>query len=130
MIPDSPMHITSRRLCLGIAGGMVLALATAAHAQEPSEDTTPARQQRPAPGIGFDAFGGAGITWPAAADSIEAVGLESRSVEFGGGARVTGLWRQLFAQVALFLPEISLPFWLMAGMLWRARQDSELAAVR
>jgi hypothetical protein len=95
------MHITSRRLCLGIAGGMVLALTTAAHAQEPSEDTTPARQQRPAPGIGFDAFGGAGITWPAAADSIEAVGLESRSVEFGGGARVTGLWRQLFAQVAL-----------------------------
>ena len=37
---------------------------------------------------------------------------------------------QSLTQVALFLPEISLPFWLMAGMLWRARQDSELAAVR
>lgn len=94
------MPITSRQHGLVIAVGMVLA-ATATYAQERAEGQTRTRQQAPSANIGFDAFGGAGLTWPAAADSVEAAGLGSQSVEFGGGARVTGLWRYLFAQVAV-----------------------------
>ena len=52
--------------------------------------------------IGLDAFGGAGITWPAAGDSFDAAGLGKSATEFGGGARVTGLWRYLFAQVTAY----------------------------
>jgi hypothetical protein len=95
-----PMHTRSRRLGLLMAAGLLLALTSTTYAQAPSVTSTPSRQPGPAAGIGFDAFGGAGITWPAAADSVEAAGLDSQSVEVGGGARVTGLWRQLFAQVA------------------------------
>jgi hypothetical protein len=73
--------------------------------------TSDARQEAPGPAprpapsavrIGVDAFGGAGITWPAASDSFEAAGLGKRATEFGGGARVTGLWRHLFVQTTAY----------------------------
>ena len=51
--------------------------------------------------LGLDVFGGAGINWPGALDSSEAVGLSSNPLDVGGGVRVTGLWRKLFAQVAV-----------------------------
>ena len=43
--------------------------------------------------VGLDVFGGAGVSFPAAKDSFEAVDLNSTDFEVGGGARVTGLWR-------------------------------------
>jgi hypothetical protein len=46
-------------------------------------------------------FGGAGISWPSASDSLEAVALTANPVEFGGGWRVTNLWQRLFLQVAI-----------------------------
>ena len=66
-----------------------------------------AQTQAPAPAqgtsgskLGVDVFGGAGVSFPAAHDSVEAVGLRSTAFEFGGGVRLTGLWRKIFAQVA------------------------------
>ena len=50
--------------------------------------------------VGLDLFGGASVSFPAAQDSFEAVGLKTTAFEFGGGVRVTGLWRRLFLQVA------------------------------
>ena len=66
-----------------------------------------APQRRPVPSqpggtrLGLDLFGGAGFSWPAAKDSFDAVDLSSRALDVGGGARVTGLWRTLFVQVAM-----------------------------
>ncbi len=96
------MQCKSIRKRLGVACLVFLALDTAAisHAQEaprPAPSSTSGDVQ-----IGLDAFGGAGITWPAAVDSFEAVGLGRRATEFGGGARVTGLWRYLFAQASAY----------------------------
>ena len=51
--------------------------------------------------LGVEGFGNAGITWPAAKETFEAARLDSKPFEFGGGGRVVGLWRDLFAQVAL-----------------------------
>ena len=51
--------------------------------------------------LGLDIFGGAGLSFPAAQDSFEAVDLSSTAFEVGGGARVTGLWRGLFVQASI-----------------------------
>jgi opacity protein-like surface antigen len=53
-----------------------------------------------APGrIGVQGSVFAGINWPAADESFDATGLDERPIEFGGGVRVTEIWRALFAQV-------------------------------
>lgn len=88
---------------IGITFAIVLALGmpAAVDAQEaprPRAATPSASNVQ----VGLDAFGGAGITWPAASDSFDAVGLGKTAIEFGGGARVTGLWRYLFAQVTAY----------------------------
>ena len=62
-------------------------------------------QGRPAPrpmagGVGVQGFGLAGLNLPMPVDSFDAVGLDARPPEVGGGARVTGLWRGLFVQAA------------------------------
>ena len=70
-----------------------------AQTQGPTRPSRPAAT--PATSVGVELFGGAGVSWPAAKDSFEAVELSTNAVDFGGGARVTGLWKGLFAQVAL-----------------------------
>lgn len=90
----------SVRIAIRLAMFFALAVPSNLDAQEAQRKPVPS-----APGdvqIGIDAFGGAGITWPAASDSFEAVGLGKTATEFGGGARVTGLWRYLFAQVTAY----------------------------
>lgn len=98
------MPITPSPILVTLAVGL---LAGSAHAaQEPAQPSRPAAQPpAPAPAragspLGLDAFGGIAITWPIAKDSFEAVSLDTNAIEYGGGARVTNLWRDLFAQVS------------------------------
>ena len=49
--------------------------------------------------IGVQGFGIFGVNWPVATKSFEATGLDEHPVEIGGGAQVTNIWRELFAQV-------------------------------
>ena len=77
---------------------VVIAMASTAQAQD-SRAARP-RPQRESSGLGLDLFGGAGASWPAAQKSFEAVELPSTPIDFGGGARVTGLWRGMFVQVS------------------------------
>jgi opacity protein-like surface antigen len=65
---------------------------------QPGPSTPP--QRRAEHRLGVEAFGTAGIGWPAASKSFDALALDSKPLEFGGGGRVTGIWRDLFAQVA------------------------------
>ena len=75
----------------------MLGLPSVLHAQVSTQRPTPApRSDR----VGLDLFGGGGLSFPAATDSFDAVDLNTTAFEFGGGARVTGLWRRLFVQVA------------------------------
>jgi opacity protein-like surface antigen len=69
------------------------------HAQTPAP--TPAAAPQPAGGtrIGIQGLGFAGLDWPRAKESFAATGLDERPLEFGGGVRVTDLWRTLFVEV-------------------------------
>ena len=80
------------------AGVVVAMLANPApiKAQDASQRPPAARAQG---GFGVDLFGGAGIGWPTAKDSFDALDL-NYPLEYGGGVRLTGLWRKLFAQVS------------------------------
>jgi len=97
-----PRHIRS-----SIPGGLALLVAllspAASLAQSQTQGATPGAQPRggTAHRLGIEAFGGASVSWPTAADSFDAAGLESRQTHFGGGARVTGIWRDLFGEVAV-----------------------------
>ena len=75
----------------------MLGLPALLHAQV---STPPPAQAPRSDRVGLDLFGGASVSFPAAQDSFEAVGLKTTAFEFGGGVRVTGLWRRLFLQVA------------------------------
>jgi hypothetical protein len=84
------------------AAALLLAtlLASNAAAQEPQSAPQPATAvSRDRAGI--DLFGGAGVGFPAARDSFDALGLRTTAFDFGGGARVTNLWGNLFAQVSV-----------------------------
>jgi len=74
---------------------VLIGLTATVHAQD-SRSATPIAPQ--SGGIGFDIFGGAGATWPAATKSFKAVDLGSTLIDFSGGARVTGLWSGMFVQ--------------------------------
>ena len=97
------MHANQTRRFAAIALALLAGLfvpGTAA-GQDPAQPAAPA-QSRPNAGqrLALEVFGGAGINWPSATSSFEAVDLDPRPVEFGGGARVAGIWRDLFAQVS------------------------------
>jgi len=77
---------------------VLIAMASTAQAQD-SRATAPA-PQRESGRLGLDVFGGVGASWPASPKSFEAVKLPSTPIDFGGGARVTGLWRGMFVQVS------------------------------
>jgi hypothetical protein len=59
-----------------------------------------ARVQRRKPQLMVQAFGSAGVNWPLAKKSFDAVGLTSKPMEAGGGAQVANFWHNLFAEVA------------------------------
>jgi hypothetical protein len=73
----------------------LVAMASTAHAQ----GSRPAGRQESG-GLGVDVFGGAVASWPSAKESFKAVGLPSNEIDFGGGARLTGLWSGVFVQVS------------------------------
>jgi opacity protein-like surface antigen len=50
--------------------------------------------------IGVQGIATVGVDWPSASKSYEAVGLSTKPIEIGGGAQVTNIWRDLFAQVS------------------------------
>lgn len=82
---------------------LVLLSPAASLAQPQPPGTPPPAQPRTGPPtrLGIEAFGGATVSWPEASDSLGASGLASRPTQFGGGARVTSIWRDLFAEVAV-----------------------------
>lgn len=94
---------------IAIALALALAAPAAALAQDPPppqntpQTPPPAAQQRAGSSlpVGIEAFAGAAFGWPAASDSFEASSLDSTQTQFGGGARVTSIWRDLFAEVAV-----------------------------
>lgn len=89
---------------VGPAAALFLLLSPAAAlAQSQPQDTPPAAQRSSGPSTrpGVEAFGGAAVSWPEASDSFDASGLGSRTTQVGGGARVTNVWRDLFAEVAV-----------------------------
>lgn len=49
--------------------------------------------------LGVQGIATVGIGWPAASQSVDALGLDSKPVDVGGGVQVSGIWRDLFAQV-------------------------------
>lgn len=53
-------------------------------------------------GVGVLGYGSFGIATLAAGDTFDAVAGTTSAPVFGGGAQLTGLWRGLFADVALF----------------------------
>ena len=73
-------------------------LALPAAAQEPQSPQPPAASRDR---VGVDLFGGGGVGFPAARDSFDALDLMKTPFDFGGGARVTNLWGNLFAQVSV-----------------------------
>lgn len=95
-------RISSPRKQLGtlLVGVLALGLSIPVHAEQ-TPGTTPARPSQSTRRAGFDVFGGAGITWAASPESFEAVGLEQTAAEFGGGARATNIWRNLFLQATV-----------------------------
>ncbi|HEX7086918.1 MAG TPA: hypothetical protein VF198_11175 [Vicinamibacterales bacterium] len=102
-----PVVITCRAIVAAaiLGGAMLVAPPTAAQdVQPPAAPPAPmAPTSEPAParsGIGVQGFGLIGVNMPVPVESFEAVGLPTRPSEVGGGARVTRLWRGLFAQAA------------------------------
>lgn len=76
-----------------LVGIALTSVTPAALAQQPqaSEPTTTVRP-------GLELFGGASLGWPAGDESFDAAGLNTTSLDFGGGARLAGLWQKLFVQ--------------------------------
>jgi putative inorganic carbon (HCO3(-)) transporter len=55
---------------------------------------------------------------------------EERSLALAFLAAFAAIFVESLTQIALFLPEISLPFWLMGGMLWRAHDEAKPSTTR
>jgi hypothetical protein len=88
--------------CVLSLGSTLLPTAVMAQQEQPPSTPPPAaRVPAPKGPLGFDIFGGASVSWPAANDSFKALELNEFPLEYGGGVRVTNLWRYLFAQVAV-----------------------------
>jgi len=83
-----------------LVGASAPRIADAGQKQSQPKSSTAPQQRGGDQRLGVEAFGGAGISWPIAKESLEAAGFDSPPVEFGGGMRVTRIWRKLFAQVA------------------------------
>ncbi len=81
----------TRCICAFALLVLILGLPPAARAQDPVSDGA----------LGLDIFGSAGLSWPAAKNAPVAIDFRSKAVDLGGGVRVTGLGRGLFAQVAV-----------------------------
>jgi hypothetical protein len=92
-------HIRTRLLMTSVLFALVIRSSSAV-AQTPTQGATSAARPGAPHRLVLEAFGSATVTWPAAAESFEATGLDAKPIEFGGGGRITGIWRNLFAQVA------------------------------
>jgi len=103
-VKDTVTHAHTIALALALTFASTLSLPAAATAQQeqPPGSLPPApRPPTPKAPLGVDLFGSAGIGWPAASDSFKALDLNELPLEYGGGVRITNLWRYLFAQVAV-----------------------------
>ena len=94
------MVLTLARAATG-ATLLVAVLASLAEAQPDPRGAQPTAAQVGKVSRGFDLFGGAGVSWPSARDSFQAVALPDKPIDFGGGARVRGIWQRMFAQVSV-----------------------------
>ncbi len=118
-VKDTVAYSNTSTFALALVFATTLSLPAIARAQQeqPPAPLPPApRPATPRAPLGVDIFGGAGISWPAANDSFKALDLNEFPLEYGGGVRITNLWRYLFGQVAV-------NFWSDSGE--RAEVDSE-----
>ena len=81
-----------------VVGLIGVGSASGADAQTPSAAPAP-QAESTGTRIGVQALGFVGLDFPRAEQSVEALGLDKRPVEAGGGVRVTNLWRTLFVEV-------------------------------
>jgi opacity protein-like surface antigen len=81
---------------LALAVAIVMPTAAAAQVQPQRRSTAPVLRK-----LGFDVFGVIGKDWLIASDSLNAVSLDSKPTEIGGGVAITNLWRSLFAQATV-----------------------------
>ena len=88
-----------RRRSLFICAIVLLGMSPTVQGQD-SAGAKPAPPPASRGGLGVDIFGGAGVSWPGAKASFEAVELRPRPIDLGGGARVTGLWSDMFIQLS------------------------------
>ena len=89
------------RRCLGVvivAGALGVAGTSNVRAQTPAASPQPAPAPT-SPRIGVQGLGFVGLDFLRAEQSVEALGLDERPVEFGGSVRISNLWRALFAEV-------------------------------
>ncbi|HEU4689828.1 MAG TPA: hypothetical protein VFS23_15760, partial [Vicinamibacterales bacterium] len=94
-------HSSTFALALAFTFGCAVSLPTAATAGQDQPLAPLPVAAAPRSPVGVDIFGGVGFSWPAANDTFEALDLDVPSLEYGGGVRITNLWRSLFAQVAV-----------------------------
>ena len=90
-------HLTSPLFVVSVA--VLIVAPRTSHAQE-TRGAQPVARPQSSSGLGVDLFGSVGMSWPDAKDSFEAVSLPARPIDFGGGARVTGLWQGMFLQAS------------------------------
>jgi len=87
-----------RHLVMAVVVGVVgVAGTTAAYGQTPA--APPPSPEPIGPRLGVQGLGFVGLDFPRAEQSVEALGLDKRQLEAGGGVRVTNLWRALFVDV-------------------------------
>ncbi len=94
-------HANTAIVALTVAFCAGLSIPAVAAPQDPQPPAPSAPAAPASAPVGVDIFGGASVSWPAATDSFEALDLDVPSLEYGGGVRVTNLWRYLFAQVTV-----------------------------
>jgi opacity protein-like surface antigen len=83
-----------------VAASLVIGAAIAGAQTNPPPSVTAPRSSPRDTTIGIQGIAIVGVNWPAASKSLEASGLKTNPIEFGGGVQVTNIWRNLFAQVS------------------------------
>lgn len=89
------MRSVLQRLALTLVVSLTLA-GTAAAQAKPAPPRRPPQPQLP---MGIAGSLNVGFDFLSAADSLDAVSLDSRQTEIGGSGRITNVWRRLFIEV-------------------------------
>jgi hypothetical protein len=101
--PSMPMLTRARTVAVRmiIGASCVLCPSIAAAQTSSPQAAIAAPPSTRAATIGIQGIAIVGLNWPAASKTLEATGLRTKPIEFGGAVQVTNIWRDLFAQVAV-----------------------------